>query len=308
MIEREIIKQLNNLKKVNPDSGWKDNNRSILVSQIFGSQTEGKKFEFNWPLIFIKELPAQMVQSVSRPFATAILTLFFLVSAGTASIIAARETKPGDSLYAAKIAGEKAQLAFTFNEDDKTKLNMEFAGNRAEEISKILAETPSDKKDETVDNLVNDFKKEINSVRTRLEKNKPVENPPIAKKTEADKSVNVNTENKDNLKGESGRFFGADIGKEDKGVEVSGSIGTNKTEETTTTPVAIDKPAVSTTTPKKLDDPQALLEEAKVFLDNKNYSETLNKLEEADKAISQVGQEPVKEEAKTATTTTEAQK
>jgi hypothetical protein len=307
MNEREIIDQLNKLKSVNAESRWKENNRSILVSQIFGSQTEIKKFEFNWPLIFMKELPFQMVQSVPKSFAAVILTLVFLASAGTASIIAARESKPGDSLYAAKIVGEKAQYALTFNDEDKAKLGMEFAGNRAEEISKVLAETSSDKKNETVVGLVNDFKKEINNIRTRLEKNKPAENSPLAKNTE-NKASNVKNINKDNTEGDNGKFFGADIGKDDKGVEVSGTAIKNETEKPTTTPIVAEKPAVSTTTPKTLDDPKALLEEAKVFLDNKNYDATLNKLEAADKAINQVGQEPAKVEIKTDATTTEVKK
>jgi hypothetical protein len=311
MKEREIIEQLNKLKSINAESRWKENNRSILVSQIFGSQTEEKKFEFNWPLIFIKEMPFQMVQSVPKSFAAAILTLVFLASAGTASIIAARESKPGDSLYVAKIAGEKAQYALTFNDEDKAKLGMEFAGNRAEEISKVLAETPSDKKDETVVNLVNDFKKEINNIRTKLEKNKPAENSSLAKntdsKTDSIKNINNNA-NKNNADDDGGKFFGADIGKDDKGVDVSAPAAAGKTEKTTTTPAVEEKPAVSTTTPKALDDPKTLLEEAKVFLDNKNYDETLNKLEAADKAINQVGQEPVKEEVKTEATTTEVKK
>ena len=52
----------------------------------------------------------------------------------------AEKTKPGDSLYIAKIVSEKTQYALTFDDKSKAQLGLQFATNRVEEMNKVLAE------------------------------------------------------------------------------------------------------------------------------------------------------------------------
>src|SRR3989339_293021 len=81
-----------------------------------------------------------LLRYVSQPVMAVFLIAGVLLGGGFFSLNAAKDTKPGDSLYIAKIISEKTQFALTFNEKKKVKLGIEFAGNRAKEITQVLSE------------------------------------------------------------------------------------------------------------------------------------------------------------------------
>ena len=140
MNEKELIKQLNSFKDIKPDSQWTSNNREILAHQIGNGQAEAK---ISWFNASANMLPQKLFKQLSQPVGIVLLIAAIVFGSGIVSLRAARNTKPGDSLYIAKIINEKAQLAITFNEKEKVKLGIEFAGNRAKEITQVLAESES---------------------------------------------------------------------------------------------------------------------------------------------------------------------
>ncbi|MBI2459135.1 MAG: hypothetical protein HYV53_01110 [Parcubacteria group bacterium] len=272
--EKELIKKLNNLKTIKPDDDWKKNYREILHSQISAGATANKS-ESNLRIIWQTIMPGKIFIDMSKSvWVTALISVLILVI-GIGGVYAAKNSKPGDSLYIAKIISEKTQLVITFNEKDKVKLGLEFAANRAKEITQVLEEAkePADKQGEKVKQLSQDFKKEIKQVKNRLTTIKAAENK--------------NKENEENK--EEPEVFGANLGKNNQRMEISEPV----------------KPAATTT-------PDKALEEAEELFDQKNYNQSIDKLEEVNKVISQAdkdGQVPsassgrVKGESETATST-----
>lgn len=87
-----------------------------------------------------------------------------LVSIG--SVSAAFDSIPGDALYSLKIASEKAQLTLASTEDAKTRLHIEFANRRAEEINRIIQ--TSSPEDPRMKKAVGNLKQELRTVSNRL--------------------------------------------------------------------------------------------------------------------------------------------
>jgi len=281
MREKEILSQLNKLQNVKPDSAWKESNRELLFSQISNSQEMNVKF--SWAQIF--RLHMQALTNMSQPAMAVVLISVFFLSGGAFGFRASQDTKPGDSLYIAKKVSEKAQLAFTFDEKKKIKLGLQFAGNRAEEISQVLASRGSvsataDEQHE-MDELINNFRDEVTTVKTRTENIRPTV------------TIVEPIEPKEN---EGGMIFVATAGKDEKGLQISDNpIGEKDGEEIATT----TKEIVEKTT-----DPQKILKEAGEFLEKEDYNAVILKLEEI------IGTDDGKvkgesEEAETATSTEE---
>jgi len=302
MKEQNIIKQLSGLKEIKADASWKARNRDVLMSQIYGSQTDSEMPANDW--IFYFRLPMMMARGVSQPTLVAFLIFVFLASGTIASVRVAKNTKPGDSLYIAKIASEKTQFALTFDQKEKAKLGIEFANNRVEEINQVLAESDGNKKEEKVDTLINDLKSQISDVKTRIAKINPGTN---------------NSTNKNNTE-EGSEIFSAAFNKDNSGVQISGGdtidsadaiVGeTKKAEDKNATstgqPVATSTVVADNSQTNSMSNTTAILKEAGQLLNEDKYSDTLVKLDEVDKSVTQADQGEVKgasESANTATTT-----
>jgi len=303
MKEQNIIKQLNSLKEIKADAGWKARNREILINQIGGYKIEVEASKNDW--IFYFKLPAMMAREISQPTLVAFLIFIFLAGGTVASVRVAENTKPGDSLYVAKIASEKAQFAFTFDQKEKAKLGIVFANNRVKEIGQVLAEpngSQNGSQNERVGVILNDLKQQISDVKTRIAKINP------------DKAVVTEKEKME----DGSEIFSAAFDKESQGVQISPSGATDnsvapvsvatKTESRIST--STETPAtVSTTTDgnlqaKNISNTATILKEAEQLLKEEKYVDTLIKLNEADKAVSQVDQGEVKGASEVATSTT----
>lgn len=305
MDEKKLLSQLNNLKNIKPENTWKKENREILLSQISG----GEYFA----------APVQITESRDNNFfglmrsyfaqpsfvATTVVILLFVGGAG--SLYAARGTKPGDSLYIAKIISERTQLAITFGEEERARLGIEFAGNRAEEINQVLGGADNEKeKTEKVGKLTLSLKKEISGARERL------------KKISAE---NKNSDAKNNItSGEDAPMFSANLGKDDKGVQVydgnkASEENSGDNAEANSQPSSNITANITATTSVPANNSNATsvnnlaetLGEAGQLLEEKNYSSTLNKLEEAETAADQIdnveGEAGGGESSETATST-----
>jgi hypothetical protein len=283
MTEKELLAQLNNLKNVKPENTWKKENRDILLSQISGGEY------FSAPVQTAESQKNNFFNLIKNYFAqpsfvaTAVVVL--LIAGGTGSLYAARGTKPGDSLYIAKIISEKTQLAITFGEEERAKLGIEFAGNRAEEINQVLEGVDNEKeKMEKVGKLTLSLKKEISGVRARLKKIS-------AENKNSDENNNVTPE-------EDAPMFSANLGKDDKGVQIydgkkaseensdNNNEANNQQLNNTTATTSI--PANNSNATDVNNNLAETLGEAGQLLKEKNYSSTLNKLEEAETAADQI--------------------
>jgi hypothetical protein len=292
MTEKELLSQLNNLKNIKPEDTWKMENREILLSQISGGYY--KIIANDEMAVSQKGLFVYLKHLFAQPAFVAVAIVVIVLSGSMASISAARNTKPGDSLYIAKIISERTQLAITFGEEERVKLGIEFAGNRAKEISQVLAGASGEQeKAETVGKLKGDIKREIGAVKTRLQK------MGVAKQEKVEN-------------GEEEGVFSADFGKEENGAQVYDGKANEQSDTAksggTTAPAANDSAATSfnidapdmagagaSTTPEvdypataNADNIEKALNEAENLLQNKDYNGTLDQLDKADEMVSQI--------------------
>ncbi|MFH1233829.1 MAG: DUF5667 domain-containing protein [Patescibacteria group bacterium] len=205
MNDKQLFQKLNNLKSIRPDNEWKIRCREILLSQISRGRTveelEQEK-SFSWKIFFGDLLPQWDRIEIARPIWAGAFAIMLLIVGGLVSVHASHNTKPGDSLYIAKIINEKAQFAIAFNEKEKTKLNLEFAINRAKEINQLLDEPAIVEldKNQKVQKLTSNFKKEISQAKIRLNK--------------------INVVSGSQTK-EDSQFFSANLGKDNQRMEIS---------------------------------------------------------------------------------------
>lgn len=327
MKEQEIITQLNKLRSISPQAEWKAVNRKILFTKIESSPAASQDVN-QAKTAFIFRLPVKLIRTMPQPVMAVIFIILFMAASGAASVMASKNSKPGDSLYVAKIISEKTHYALTFNEHKKAQLGITFATNRVKEISQVLADESNGGKGEKVERLVNDFKKEISEAKTRIAK---ISSTAVAKPV-IEAEIN---EAGDNNEGESDEndtaMFSANLEKEEQGIELSepstktsdgkvekpeiivGSVDLAEElgeDELSTVPTTTEEimPLASSTdvsTTESANDPQKILEQAGLFLENENYNATLSKLEEAGDAIDLVGGGEVKGESESSTTTDE---
>lgn len=271
MIEKELLSQLNKLKNIKPSSDWKNSNREILFNQISRGNSDQEISRFD---ILKNMLPHNMFSCIPQPVLAAVLIVFIVVGGGVVSLNASRDTKPGDSLYIAKIISEKAQLAITFNKTEKVKLGVEFASNRAREISEVIAESEKNK-EARVEKLTQDFKKEISAVKARLVK---IDNTKDNSAEESNKLVETQDEDM--------QIFSANLEKTDQGMEIydsasdSADSAVEAVEEDSGDEPAVEDSAVEE--PSSLED---VLAEAEKLFDEQDYSGTIDKLTEVNNII-----------------------
>lgn len=291
MTERELIGQLNK-SRITPDQAWKEKNREILLSQIFPGQEAGvkagmgliEKFDV-WAEAIV---PFDLLHKlVAKPVLVTGLVLASLLSGGVFSIQAAKNTKPGDSLYIAKIVSEKAQLALTFDEMEKAKLGVEFAGNRAKEAVLVMEEDKNDaSKSAKVEKLAADFKNEIDSAKGRLEK--------IGVRDAAAVNGGSAVGNSQNQAkgGSEDKLFGAGTGKVNGGIQVSGPQTTAPKNETPKAGQAADSKATSSAENLKASEnkqtPENILNDAQELFEKKDYSGAVDKLEKMFQIIDKI--------------------
>ena len=77
----------------------------------------------------------------------------------------------GDILYPVKTAKEKVQIAFTFDKEDKIKLQMTFISRRTEELHKIaLNGSDSTKTQDQIENTAKKIAEDVKTVQDGLNK------------------------------------------------------------------------------------------------------------------------------------------
>jgi len=273
MTERDLLTKLKKLKSVSANAFWKKANREILFSQIAGGKEPERA---NWFEVFENFLPERMVFVFSKPVAVFAVIALIIFGGGAFSLWASANSKPGDSLYIAKIINEKTKQALTFDSKAKAQLNLEFAGNRATEATQVLSETGTDQeKSAQLDELSTNFKKELTAVKSRLAKINP--------NSTSKNNDNGNPDNAGTAGDEKVQVFGSVLEKTDQGLQVSDNTqntninNSNNQAATTTKPggAAVFSPTDS-----------ALAAAEKLF-DQKDYQGSLDKLKEVSTIIDQ---------------------
>lgn len=229
-------------------------------------------------------MPREIFAELAKPVWLTGAACVLILAVGIGGVYASKNSKPGDSLYIAKIISERTQLAMTFNEKDKAKLGLEFAANRAKEITQVLKdEGQSDASKEKLENLAKNFKKEISQAKGRLTAIKSASQP--AKDDEP--------------------VFGANLEKTDQRMEIAEPVKPAEPKNDELKPTAEPPAAVATSTQANASQTDKMLEEAEKMFDEKNYDGTIDKLEEVNKVINQAAKDDgqIKGESETATST-----
>ena len=302
MNDKQLFKEFKKISSFKPDNDWKAKNRELLLNQISSAQNVEKLGCFNFALKSFSLIPQSAM--------VAVFILAIALSGGFLGLHASQNTVPGDSLYIAKIFGEKTQFVFTFNDKNKASLSLEFAGNRAKEINQVLADTYIvDNKDKKVEKLVIDFRKEIYGAKSRLEKinqnSKPFNNEIfLAVNNENNNSGQSQTEEVELVQNdvetdeEELHVFSANLGKDENGLDVYDPNASEDSEDTVLNTdskedaLAEEISQNASTTEEEIAEvsttnPEEMLKQAGDLLDDDDIDATLSLIEEAGQVIDQ---------------------
>jgi hypothetical protein len=252
----KLNQQLNALRnEIRPDSAWQERSREILLMQVKQGVVEK---EAQW-FTFIETVWMQkfLIQA-TRPLALAMMIILAVFGGSVMSIRAANQTKPGDPLYIAKIISEKAHFALTFDNAQKAKLNLTFAANRATELKEMQQADPEVADHaEKIQELTNEINSELAEAKTRIAKIEPIvqnkkktDDKPAA--DDAKKAVAMATKTDSNV----AKVAPAVIEKDKDGIDF-------------------------------YDPRQAALEQAKNYIESKDYNAAANQLMNLTEAIDQ---------------------
>ena len=142
MDNRDLIKKIKGLKKVEPSKEWLVSTRQDLIEEI----------GFEEPLSFFDWLKH------GQSLALAFCLIVIFIGGPWLTLKAAQLSLPGELLYSVKRAGESVQSVATLG-DKKSQLQADFACRRLDELTRITEDSfLSDKSDEKAKKVVIDFK------------------------------------------------------------------------------------------------------------------------------------------------------
>lgn len=198
-MNEDLIKQLKNLKQVKPEKSWKEENREFLLSQISKEQeekleltlTEKVSEKFSYALSLFKT-------AIIKPAWVGVAAIVLLVLGGGAMVQASSDAKPGSFLYYARIVKEKAQLATTFDKEEKTKMGIKFASEHAKDITEVM-NNPGFRDEEATQKLSHDFEQRLESVKSGLKNigDREEENEESEEKDKREKNNSSNNKKED---------------------------------------------------------------------------------------------------------------
>jgi len=175
MSERKLTEQLKAIKHERaggaPDAAWLASTRETLLMQV--KNTVSGKPRAPSPKIqgWLALARFIMPEHIGRLVAVPALALLLIVSANfgaSALVAAAKDTLPGDSLYAAKLAAERLTVRFASGEV-RAEHRLEIAGRRLEEMARLAAGTTS-KKEEKLALVADHFSTTMAELRADLVK------------------------------------------------------------------------------------------------------------------------------------------
>ena len=159
----DIIRKLKKLKKVNPNTEWKNSCRKFLLSEIKRDTAERQIwFKESFKTLF----SIDFVKLTLKP-AVSLASVVALVLGGGFSVSASQVSLPGDRLYPLKMVSEKVQVAFAFSDENRARVHVKLAGKRLGEVKKIKEKNGPDK-DERINIAIDKFHEEIKTAELKL--------------------------------------------------------------------------------------------------------------------------------------------
>ncbi len=153
MTDKELIKKIKQLEQIQPSAEWLGLTRQKLISGVILSddpQEQVLKSKFG----FFNRLRGLELQ----PVALALCLLLIFMGGPWLLVEAAQYSLPGEALYSVKKISEQFQ-ARVASDKTKAQLQVEFAGRRLEELTKISEDSFSpEEKDEKVREVVDNLK------------------------------------------------------------------------------------------------------------------------------------------------------
>ncbi len=277
MTDKDLIKKLNSLKNINPDSSWVAGNRDLLLSQISNS---GATELSSWQG-FIINVSSFLKASAHPAYALGVFVLL-LIGGSLFSHQMFSSAKPNDSLYIARIISEKARLNTMFDSQERNKLAVQFATSHAQDISATLAtiDITDESNRDQVAKLNDSFNKELETAKEKIsylnnKANKVSRNSNIETNSVSNASDTVSIAN-DLIANSGVQVFEA---PSEKVEPVAISPATNTLMATSTQEVTAESPVEVQA--------DSILEEAKQLFENKDYGRAADKLKEVDEIIKQ---------------------
>lgn len=179
MFNQDLKKKIQTVRTLqgigSPRPEWMQINREILLMQVkntLGQRVEEKKiFNFGqvWQFMDVF-LPSQTVYYVVRPIVVVLLIAGIMMGSWVTTVSASYNSLPGDILYSVKLATESVQTTLA-PKPQETKLRMEFASRRADEVKKIVKSNVS-KKETKVAEAVKHLKSDLEQVKGNLDEMK----------------------------------------------------------------------------------------------------------------------------------------
>lgn len=200
MFNQDLKKKIQTVRALqgigSPRPEWMQANREILLMQVRNTlgQRVVKERIVNlnqvWQLLDVF-LPSRAVYYVVRPVVVILLIVGVMMGGWVTTVSASYDSLPGDILYSVKLATESVQTTLA-PKPQETKLRMEFASRRADEVKKIIKSNVP-KKETKVAEAVKHLKSDLEQVKGNLDemkKNAPVtSNLPTPQVVEVAKAV-----------------------------------------------------------------------------------------------------------------------
>ncbi|MFH0854182.1 MAG: DUF5667 domain-containing protein [bacterium] len=169
----DVIKELQKLKSIRPDDVFVCKTKEKLLILMGKSKVEEQKIVelVKFGNIWYDNL-SKLFYRLAKPVGVFLLILSVLAGGSVGVSFASYNSVPGDIFYDVKLTIEKAQISLKSKEEDKVKLEVEFAGRRIEEFNKVKANEIFKNKKEPKNTKIalDNFKKNIETVQQRLEK------------------------------------------------------------------------------------------------------------------------------------------
>lgn len=123
--------------------------------------------------IFIR-IQKGFAYKIIQPIISLLVIGAVIAGSGAGISFASQMSVPGDIFYPIKLTIEKAQVSLQPSEEEKVKLEVEFAGRRLEELNKVRAQkiVKGGQRAEKTKIALDNFKKNIATVHERLDKMK----------------------------------------------------------------------------------------------------------------------------------------
>ena len=189
MINNNLIKKIKELKKLEPSQEWLNLTRHNLITEIAFKQRAG-------------------LQSVALAFCL----LFIFIAGPWLTLKASQPSLPGELLYSVKKAGEGIQSTVT-SKENKTQLQMEFAGRRLEELTKLSNDLSPEEKTTKAKKVISGFEGNLANISQYVSDVSQEEVIAVAEKTVKLK------QDLDKTKEQASLEIQADLAKAEKAVE-----------------------------------------------------------------------------------------